>query len=368
MQESAAASVPPSAHLKFPKTSPFRRALKQRADAYFAATGLKERDQPAMYVKSAILLVAAALTWSLLVFAPIPLWARLLLCIPMGLASAGIGFSVMHDAGHGAYSSNPRINHLMFLTLDLMGASSYVWRFKHNTLHHTYANIHGHDDDIDIGLLGRMSPEQPRLGFHRFQHLYIWVLYGLLAVKWHLWDDFATWFKGRMGVHAMPRPKGMDAVTLVAGKLVFFALAFVIPSFFFPIWGVIAFYMAYAAVEGLVMATIFQLAHCVQEAAFPVPEEGGTSMGHEWAVHQVLTTVDFSPGNRLISWYVGGLNYQIEHHLFPRISHIHYPALSSIVRETCEEFGLPYHVTPSFWQGVRSHFALMRDLGRPLAA
>lgn len=349
-------------NIKFGRHSEMRGVLRKRVHAYFKDNNLERRDQRAMYLKTVIIFAWLALSYGVMVFAPVPGWVRGLAAVSLGLAASGVGFSVMHDAGHRAYSKSKRLNTFLFLSIDLLGASSYVWNIKHNIMHHSFANLDGHDDDIDVGWLARLSPEQERHGFHRFQHLYIWPLYGFLMFKWHFWDDFYSWAAGKIGQRKMPRPKGRDALTLVLGKLIWFTLAFVVPSFFFPVLGVIAFYFVYSIVQGLMMAVVFQLAHCVEEAQFPaVPED--FKMETDWATHQLMTTVDFGRENRLLSWYIGGLNFQIEHHLFPGVSHIHYPAISKIVEHTCEEYGIPYAVQPSFFGGIRSHFRHLRTLG-----
>jgi linoleoyl-CoA desaturase len=361
MQKTKSKSSPT---VKFSRQSDFCRTLQKRVKGYFKETGLDERDQTAMYVKTFAIFAWFFGSYAALVFLPIPWWGRVIAAVSVGLASAGIGFSIMHDAGHRAYSKNNTLNQLFFMSLDMLGGSSYVWRFKHNTLHHSFANIDGHDDDIDMGALGRLSPEQQRLPFHRFQHFYIWPLYGLIVVKWVFWDDFYCWATGQVGGREMSRPKGMDAAVLVGGKLVFATLAFVIPALLYPIGWVIAFYLLMSLVQGVTLATVFQLAHCVEEADFPIlPEDH--QMEHDWATHQLMTTVDFARKNPLVTWYVGGLNYQVEHHLFPRISHIHYPALSEIVEETCAEFGVPYHAQPTLFGAIGSHFRHLRRLGRP---
>ncbi|MFP4600993.1 MAG: fatty acid desaturase family protein, partial [Persicimonas sp.] len=304
------------ANVKYSKSTAFRRALRERVEAYFDESGLDKRDQSVMYLKTLTIFTWFFASWAGLIFAPVPAWGKVLLAVSLGLSAAGIGFSIMHDAGHRAYSKNNRINELLFLSLDMLGGSSYVWRFKHNMLHHSFANLDGHDDDIDMGALGRLSPEQPRLPFHRFQHLYIWPLYGFIAVKWHFYDDFYSWITGKVGEREMARPTGKDALVLVGGKIIFAMLAFVIPALIHPIGWVIAFYLLVSFVQGVTLAVVFQLAHCVEEAAFPVVGEDG-QMEHDWAAHQLMTTVDFARDNPLVTWYVGGLNFQVEHHLFP---------------------------------------------------
>lgn len=350
-------------NVKFARQSDFRSALRERVGDYFLSHQTEERDQPAMYVKTLTIFLWFFTSYILLVFAPIPFWGRILAAVSLAFAAAGIGFSVMHDAGHGAYSKRPWVNKTAFFALDFLGGSSYLWNIKHNVLHHSFANIDGHDDDIDIGVLGRLSPEQRYLPFHRFQHFYVWFLYGMMTVKWHLYDDFNKLIQGQIGPRKIPAMKTGDKIIFVAGKLLFVSYAFVIPALVWGIWWTLAFYFLATFVQGVIMGTTFQLAHCVEEAQFPVPCEAAR-LEHDWATHQVMTTVNFAPKNRLMSWYVGGLNFQIEHHLFPKISHIHYPALSQIVEQTCQDFGLPYRVNRSTRSGIASHFRWLRSLGR----
>ena len=251
----------------------------------------------------------------------------------------------------------------MALSLDLLGGSSYIWARKHNSIHHGYANITGHDDDIDLGLLARLSPHQRRLKFHRLQHFYLWALYGLLPIKWQFYDDFRAMVTGRIGEHQFAHPKGWDLVTFIGGKAVFFSLALVIPLLLHPVWAVLLFYVAASVVQGVVLSVVFQLAHCVEEAAFPLPRKDTGRMEAAWAVHQVEATVDFARRSRLLSWFIGGLNFQIEHHLFPQICHVHYPALSLLVEQTCKEYGLRYVTHETFLAGAASHFRWLRRMG-----
>ena len=230
----------------------------------------------------------------------------------------------------------------MAMTLELIGGSSYLWRWKHGIFHHTYVNVTGHDTDIELGYLARLAPQQRRLAFHRWQHLYLWPLYGLLTIKWQCLDDFRKVFRGRINEHRVPRPTGWELVIFIAGKAVFFALAFGIPMYFHWPAVVLGYYALSGIVMGFLLSVVFQVAHCVEEAEFPEPRPSTGRLDHAWAVHQAETSVDFSRQSRLLSWLLGGLNFQIEHHLFPRISHVHYPAISGLVEQTCREFGIRY--------------------------
>jgi linoleoyl-CoA desaturase len=361
----------PTPKLKFSGGDRFIRELRRRVDAYFARTGRRPRDCPQMYFKTATIIAWFFGAYALLLFVATSWWTVLPLAVVLGLALAAIGFNIQHDGGHRAYSDRPWVNKIMAMTLDLMGGSSYLWAWKHNSFHHTYPNIDGHDDDINLGFLARLSPQQRRLPFHRAQGIYLWLLYGFLALKWHLFDDFRHLARARIGPHRIPRPRGKDLVVLIAGKVLFFSMAFGIPMLLHPWWAVLGVYALAAFVSGVVLSIVFQLAHCVEEANFPVPvtAAGGTErIETEWAIHQVQTTVDFARGNRVMSWFLGGLNFQIEHHLLSRICHVHYPALSHIVEELCREFGIRYAAHMSFASALASHARWVTLMGRPVAA
>ena len=279
--------------LKFGTEDAFYRELRKRVNEFFERTGRNQRDCPQMYLKTAIVLGWFAASYVLLVFFASAWWLAVPLAVSLALAMAAIGFSIQHDGSHGAYSERPWINKLMALTLDLLGGSSFGWACKHNIVHHTYANITGHDDDIEIGIFGRLSPHQRWLSFHRWQHIYLWVLYGLVAIKWQLYDDFRDVVIGRFGGHRHPRPKGWDLVAFIGGKVLFFSLAIGIPLLLHPVSIVLAFYVAIAFVQGIALSLVFQLPHCVENAAFPLPQADTGRMAAPWAVHQVQTTVDY---------------------------------------------------------------------------
>ncbi len=317
-----------------------------------------------MLLKSVILLTWFVASWALLVFAATTLWQAILLSMSLGLAIAGIGMAVQHDANHGAYSKHRAVNTLFSLSLDTMGVSSFIWRQKHNVFHHTFTNIEGIDFDLDFGSIARLSPEQGRRSWHRFQHFYIWGLYGLLLPKWVLFDDFVVLATRKMGAHRVSKPTRLDLVRFVGAKLFFFCWALLIPSLYHPIWQVCVFLFLASYTMGVTLGVVFQLAHCVEEADFPLLPKSGERMHEEWTLHQMATTVDFARKNVVLSWYLGGLNFQVEHHLFPKVSHLHYPALSKIVEELAAEHGARYRSSPSFRASLASHYRHLRVLGR----
>jgi linoleoyl-CoA desaturase len=350
--------------LKFAVNDGFQTEVKRRVDKYFQTTGKKPRDCPQMYVKTAIIFAWFWGSYLSLVFLAEAWWQAIAAAVSLGLSMAAVGFNVQHDGGHRAYSNRRWINRLMAMTLDFLGGSSYVWARKHNIIHHTYSNITGYDDDINVGVFGRFTPHQQRRRMHRFQHYYLWFLYGMLPIKWQIFDDFRDVIAGRVGSHRLPRPRGWDLVILLGGKVVFFTFALAIPLCVHSFVAVLLFYLLVSFCEGVALSMVFQLAHCVEEAAFPVPAPGNCRMEAPWAIHQVETTVDYGRNNRLLCWFVGGLNFQIEHHLFPQICHLHYPALAKVVEETCREHGVRYVVQNTFRASVASHFRLLRRMGR----
>jgi linoleoyl-CoA desaturase len=350
--------------IKFGKRNEFQSELRRRVDEFFEKTGRPRRDVPQMYLKTAILLTSFVAAYVLLVFVAQTWWQGVPLAIFLGLVTAAIGFNIQHDGGHQAYSERAWINKLAALTLDLIGGSSYRWHYKHGVLHHTFVNITHEDPDITLGMLARLTPHQKRRWFHRLQHIYIWPLYGLFVIKWHLFDDFRDLILGRIEEHKIPRPKGWDLVAFIVGKLIFFTLAIGIPLLFHRAWVVFVYYGIVAAVLGSVLSVVFQLAHAVEAAEFPMPMVGTSNMENAWAIHQVETTVDFAPKSKMAAWLLGGLNFQIEHHLMPRICHVNFPALAPIVEQTCNEFGVKYNEHRSFRAGLASHFRWLREMGR----
>jgi len=352
-----------SAIPKFERHDEFFVALKRRVDEYFQTTKKSPRDCWQMYVKTFLILSWFFGSYAFLVFGPVSWWTVIPASASLGLSMAAIGFSIQHDGSHRAYSRFSIVNKLAAVSLDMLGGSSYYWARKHNVIHHTYANITGHDDDIELGLLGRLSPHQRRIGIHRLQHFYLWILYGFISIKWQFYDDFRDLLRGRIGVHSVVRPSGKELAIFVAGKVFFLIMGVTVPLMLHSWWHVLAVYMGVSFFQGVTLSIVFQMAHCVEEAAFPMPEPTSGRMSSSFAIHQIETTVDFAHRNRLLSWFVGGLNYQIEHHLFPQICHIHYRDLSPLVKETCQEFGVRYNVHKTFRSGVASHYRWLRRMG-----
>jgi linoleoyl-CoA desaturase len=317
-----------------------------------------------LYVKTFVALAVWIASWTLLIVVRPGLWGGLLALAGLVVGTILIGFCVQHDANHGAYFRSRRFNHLMGWTADaLLGFSSYAWRVKHNVAHHTYTNVDGYDDDISQTPFARLTPTQEPKWWYRLQHIYIWPLYSVMVLRWQTGADIAALIRGRIGNSPMHTPRRWDLAGLIAGKAIFVCWAIVVPLLFYPWWVVAAGYVGYTMATSLVTATTFQLAHCVEEAGFVSAEEL-TANKRIWAVHEVETTVNFCPRNVFLTWVLGGLNYQIEHHLFPRVAHTHYPQIAEIVRRNAAKHGVRYTAQPSLFAALRSHQRHLRTLGR----
>ena len=316
-----------------------------------------------MHVKTMLILGWFGGSYALLVFAASTWWQGALAATSLAFAIAGVGFCIQHDANHGAYSRSRIVNRILERTLDMLGASSYLWRWKHNVFHHTYTNIGGADHDIDLAPFARLTPDQKWRTLHRFQHIYMWALYGFTVYHMHFVEDFLNVKRGRVGKHSFPRPRGARLFEVFANKLFLLGWAAIVPLLFHSWWIVLIFYAATWFGVGLILGVVFQVAHCHEGTRFPSPDPDTNRIDKPWAINQVETTANFSPNNALITWYVGGLNYQIEHHLFPKICHVHYPKIAIIIRELCREFGVHYTSHRSFSSAVGAHARLLRRMG-----
>jgi linoleoyl-CoA desaturase len=342
----------------------FYTELKRRTSAYFEEVGKSTTGNYSLFIKAVILMVGVSFLYIHLVFfTPPVIWAILESAL-MGCFIAAIGFNVMHDGAHGSFSKYRWVNFLAAFSLNILGGNSFMWNMKHNIIHHAYTNVDGIDDDINIQPWMRMSSTQKKYKLHKYQHLYFWFLYSLLYVFWVFLLDYTKYFRHKVGSMPLKKMNTMDHIVFWCFKLVH-AFVFVgLPIYLlgFKVW--LIGFLIFSSVAGFVLSIVFQLAHTVEHTSFPVPNQESGKMEDEWAIHQIKTTANFATKNKLVSWLVGGLNFQIEHHLFPKISHIHYPALSKIVKQTCQEYGVVYIEYPKVRLAVASHVAFLRQMGR----
>lgn len=346
----------------------FMRELKARVQAYFTERGISDKANAAMVAKTIILLTLTFGSYGLIMSGAFGSWAMLGLCFLMGVGVAGVGFSIAHDALHGAYSSSRRVNSALGLIFDLSGANGYLWKITHNVIHHTYTNIQGIDEDLEVSPLLRLSPTSEHKPIHRYQHLYALIAYSFSTLFWVFVKDYKYLMQRDLGPYRNIRHPRSEVVKLFVTKAIYYTYMIVLPLWLLDIT-LLQFAIGFLAVHltaGLILGVIFQLAHVVEGTEhFPAPDN--QLMDDTWLVHEMKTTSNFGRRNPLLNWYVGGLNFQVEHHLFPRVCSVHYPAISPIVESVAARHGIPYHSHATLRAAIASHLRMLRRLGSPTA-
>jgi linoleoyl-CoA desaturase len=347
------------------KDNAFFTSLKTSVDAYFKDNNIQKTGDWRLYIKTFILVGGAIGIYLLMLLGNLSAIYNVLLCIPLGYIMACIGFAVMHDANHGSYSTNTKLNDFVGLSANLLGASSYFWKQKHNIIHHTYTNVDGIDDDIAKSPIIRQCESQKWVPAHKVQYLYLTPIYALSTLFWIFNMDFQKYFKRKIYTTDAWDMSTKNHVIFWVTKIYYVGVFMVLPIFIFGFWNWFGGYLLTNAALGITLSFVFQLAHVVENTEFEhVPLDETKAIETAWAEHQIKTTANFAMNSKIISWFVGGLNFQIEHHLFPKVSHIHYPAISKIVMEKCKEFNLSYNKYDTLAQAVASHFRVMKALGK----
>jgi len=342
--------------------------LRARVKAHFKDKGVDYHANPTMVSKTIIIMAMYFVPYALILTLPLPVWGLWLLTVAMGVALAGIGMSVMHDSCHGAYSSNKTVNNILSYSMNLIGGNRFNWVIQHNQKHHTYTNIYGHDEDLENGNVIRLSPYSEWLWFHKYQHIYSWFLYSLGTLSWVTIKDFKQ-FGGlyREQTGSKKLNFATEVMILVGSKLLYYGYTVVVPFLVLDlsIWAILAGFLTMHFVAGFILSVTFQLAHVVENTAHNNGKDLKDNTIHDsWAVHQVKTTANFARNSKLLNWYLGGLNFQVEHHLFPNVCHVHYREVSDIVKETVEDHGIAYNEYPTFFQAVKSHYRTLKHFSK----
>jgi len=345
----------------------FQQELKKRVNQYFEENNKSSTGNFSLFFKAIFFFASYLALYVHLVYFTPTAWLAVLECILMGGFTAAIGFNVMHDGGHGSFSKNKLVNKLAAFSVNFLGASHIMWKMKHNIIHHTYTNIDGVDDDIEIKPFLRMCSTQKRHRLHRFQHYYVWFLYTLLHLIWVFQTDYKKYFSKKIGSVALTKMSMQEHIGFWSAKVGYAIFFMVIPIITVGFFQWVIGFLIVSMVTGFVISIVFQLAHTVEHLEFPVPEVLTQKIENEWAIHQVQTTANFATKNKFLSWLVGGLNFQIEHHLFPKISHIHYPAISKIIKQTCVDFNIQYVEFKKMRHAVISHAMYLRRMGKAIA-
>jgi linoleoyl-CoA desaturase len=339
----------------------FFPTLKQRVDDYFTINNISKNANTGMVIKTIILLSGYILPFVYILACNPSFIVSTILWTIMGFSMAGVGMSIMHDANHGSYSSSERVNKFLGNTLVLVGGSVANWKVQHNLLHHTFTNVVHQDDDIADKFVLRFSPHTKVKWFHQYQYFYAFFFYGLQTLFWVLAKDFLQFkryvIKGEQ--------KWFTLTKLLFYKIAYIFVVLIMPVVFFdiPVLHIATGFLVMHFIGGLILTVIFQLAHTVEGTTHPLPNEKNEIM-NDWAIHQMNTTVDFAPKNKLLSWYIGGLNFQVEHHLFTKICHIHYPEISKIVQQTAAEFEIPYLVNEKLSDALMAHVNALKRFGK----
>jgi len=344
----------------------FFRTLNSRVNNYFKENNLNRTGNWKLHLKTVVMFSIFLTPYFILLAMHMPIWAYLLLNIVIGIGMAGVGMNVMHDGNHGAYSSKSWVNKFMGGSIYILAGNVYNWQVQHNVLHHTYTNILGHDEDLEAGRIMRFTKEAKWYRFHKFQQYYSIFLYGLLTFNWAITTDFLQmkrYLKRNLSYGEFKKPV-VRWTTLIITKIIYFSIWLVIPIVLGVVWWkVVLGFLVMHYTAGVILSVVFQLAHVVGETDNPIPDDNG-EIENTWAIHQLFTTANFAPKNWLINYYTGGLNHQVEHHLFPNISHVHYGKIAEIVKQTAEECKLPYYEFKTTRAAILSHFKHLRELGR----
>lgn len=350
-----------------PEQDEFYKVLRKRVNNYFKENGISRHANANMVVKTIFMIALYITPFVLMLTLFESTGLVLLMWVLMGFGMAGIGLSIMHDANHNAYSKHNRVNWLLGKLLIPIGGSDVNWRIQHNVLHHTYTNVTGMDEDIDTGVLMRFSPNQKLLKGHKLQHVYAWFLYGFMTIMWFVSKDYVQLarYKKKDLLKTQGVSFGSMLTSIIISKVFYLGVFLVLPMIFssLPWWGTILGFFMMHFIAGLTLAMIFQPAHVIPSSNFPMPDKTG-NIESDWAVSQLMNTANFAPKSTWFSWYVGGLNYQVEHHLFPNICHVHYRKISHIVRETAFEYNLPYYSYKTFADALFEHGKMLYRLGR----
>jgi linoleoyl-CoA desaturase len=355
--------------LQFAKSQhEFFATVSQRVNQYFKTNKIERTANWHMVVKTIVMFILYFGPYALILTQTVSgNYMYLLMTVIMGVGVSGIGLSIMHDANHGSYSKKAWVNNLLGFSLNLVGGNAFNWKVQHNVLHHTYTNVHEVDEDISPRGVLRMAPTQAWKPFHRFQHLYAWFFYGLLTIIWIGFKDYGRLTRyGKDGMVTKQKSTLAAEWTILAITKVFYMTFLFLPVMLVPEilwWMPLVGFLIMHYIAGFVLAIIFQPAHVIDGTEYPLPDSEG-NLENNWAIHQLHTTTNFGRRHRAFSWFVGGLNYQVEHHLFPNICHVHYRAIAPIVEQTAKEFGLPYKSKETFLDALIAHTVIMKELGK----
>ena len=341
--------------------SSFPKVLRSRLDSFFADQQISPKADPTMWGKIALGLAVLIGTWVTLYTLRPDSWTFVALYLLSGLAQTFLLLNIAHDSNHNAISSRPLVNKTLNYVFDLCGISSYMWRILHHRGHHSCINLHGEDDALSGRGLFRFTPYDSRAPWHRLQHIYALFLYAMFSLDYVFVRDFQHFFLPTHGYLKRTKHPLREYVTLFAGKAFYLTYMLILPVVVLgksPLLVAGAFLLVHLVV-GLSVTLVFQTTHTIDTTYFPA-DRGEFDNG---VYHIFATTADYATENPLVGWLAGGLNHHIVHHLCPFVCHTHYAPLTRIVKETAEEFGVPYRQHPTMTRAIRHHLILLKQLG-----
>jgi len=353
-----------------PTKEKFIKDFRARVNDYFESNNISPFANGEMYFKTAFAAVAWIFAYYLIIsgFSNESGYVLMASYLLLGFVNIFIAFNIMHDATHDAYSANKTVNKIMGYSMDFVGGNQYLFRRMHGA-HHGYVNIHGIDVTLETHGLFRFSPDEPWLPRHRFQHFYTFGLYSLAMLQWVTLKDF-KWFFGEAHIGNQKNIKHPreEYVALFIGKSVYYGLTLIIPMIVLPYawYGVLGAWVFMHILPGLTFALMFQVTHIYEGTTFPLPDDGG-NIDNNYALHVLETTADFSRKSKIGTWLMGGINIHVVHHIFPKICHVHYPKITQILIETCEDYGIEYQENPTFWKALKKHYSILKHLSKPEA-
>jgi len=344
----------------------FFRTLNKRVNYYFKESKIRKTGNWKLYLKAVIIFSIFIVPYFVIMIFDPNQWISLTFVIFSSIGMAGVGMNVMHDGNHGSFSNKKWVNKLMGSSIYILAGNAYNWQIQHNVLHHTFTNIHGHDEDLAAGRILRFSKHSKWFPYHKYQHFYSFLLYGLMTINWAITGDFLQtirFLKRKLSFKKLISPK-KQWINLIFTKIIYFTIWIVLPMVFLNLawWKILIGFFILHYIAGVILTIVFQLAHVVEKVEMPLPSNLG-NMKNSWAIHQLFTTSNFSTNNKILNWFSGGLNFQVEHHLFPKISHIHYKKISKIVKKTALEFNLPYNEYRTTRDAIKSHFNFLKLMG-----
>jgi linoleoyl-CoA desaturase len=339
----------------------FPKVLRRRLENFFADQKISPKADGSMWLKVAVGLSVLLGSWIAIYALRPDSWKFVALYLLGGLAQTFLLLNIAHDSNHNAISSVPSVNKLLNYVFDVCGISSYMWRILHHRGHHSCINLQGEDDALTGRGIFRFTPHEPRRRVHRFQHIYGLFFYALFSLDYVFVRDFEAFFFPTHDYLRRTRHPAREYAILFAGKALYITYMLVLPVLVLgkPILLVALSFVMVHLIIGMTVSLVFQTTHTVDTTYFPADR----SEFDNGVYHIFATTADYATENPVVGWLTGGLNHHIAHHLCPFVCHTHYAPLTRIVKQTADEFGVPYRQHPTMTRAIWHHLILLKQLG-----